>query len=84
LGGADVAPQAFREEGRKGDGLLMPSKSQQALRWIAESPTTRNAWQAAKRFSLSPSTVYRAIARAANPAPRCPCCGQLLPLDTAG
>lgn len=51
------------------------SRTQQALAWLRDNPQA-TPYQAAKRFDLATSVLYRAIK--ADSKERCPCCGQLL------
>lgn len=55
----------------------MPSKTQQAIDWLAANPD-RTPYAAAKQFDLAPSTLTRAL-KTREGRDTCPACGQLLP-----
>ena len=57
----------------------MPSKTQQALDWLAANPD-RTPYAAAKQFDLAPSTLSRAL-KTREGRTTCPTCGQLLPAE---
>ena len=47
------------------------SLTQQALAWMDETGAT--AYAAAKKFGVTPATIYQAAKK-----PKCPCCGAYL------
>lgn len=55
------------------------SVSQQALEWMKANPDA-TPYAAAKKFGLSPNTIYTAITRMKQRGeiPVCKCCGQVI------
>lgn len=55
------------------------SRSQLAINWLAENKD-RTPYAAAKKFGLSPNTIYTAITRMKQRGeiPVCKCCGQVI------